>query len=344
MANSVGYHESEGKLRPETQDNHRALTSMQEELEAADWYDQRVDAATDPQLKEILAHNRDEEKEHFAMLLEWYRRRDAQMDGHLKEYPFSSGSPNAPGQAGGGDGGGAPGGAGRGRRHGQLGRWRRLARHRQPEGRAGAMNNLKRELAPISTAAWQEIDVEATRVLKLKLAGRKLVDFEGPLGPTEAAVNTGRRERLAAAPVADVEASRRQVLPLVELRAYFHLSRQEMDAVERGAKDPELQPLIDAATPIACAEDTAIFHGYAAGGIKGIDQVTAYPVLPIPDDYQDYPRSIAEATRLLRLAGVDGPYAIALGPRSYTRLTQALRGGASPVLTPVRELADRPSV
>jgi len=92
MANSVGYHESESKLRPETLDNHRALTPMQEELEAADWYDQRVDAATDEGLKEILAHNRDEEKEHFAMLLEWYRRRDAKMDAHLKEYLFTSGS------------------------------------------------------------------------------------------------------------------------------------------------------------------------------------------------------------------------------------------------------------
>jgi ferritin-like protein len=92
MANSVGYHESEDKLRPETQDNHRALTSMQEELEAADWYDQRVDAATDADLKAVLAHNRDEEKEHFAMVLEWYRRRDATMDAHLKEYLFTSGS------------------------------------------------------------------------------------------------------------------------------------------------------------------------------------------------------------------------------------------------------------
>jgi len=109
MANSVGYHESEGKLRPETQDNHRALTSMQEELEADDWYDQRVDAATDPQLKEILAHNRDEEKEHFAMLLEWYRRRDAKMDEHLKEYLFSSGSLIAREQAVAADGGGAAG-------------------------------------------------------------------------------------------------------------------------------------------------------------------------------------------------------------------------------------------
>jgi ferritin-like protein len=92
MANSAGYHESESKLRPETLDNHRALTSMQEELEAADWYDQRVDAATDADLKAILAHNRDEEKEHFAMLLEWYRRRDTKMDAHLKEYLFTTGS------------------------------------------------------------------------------------------------------------------------------------------------------------------------------------------------------------------------------------------------------------
>jgi ferritin-like protein len=109
MANSAGYHESEGKLRPETQDNHRALTSMQEELEAADWYDQRVDAATDPGLKEILAHNRDEEKEHFAMLLEWYRRRDAKIDEYLKEYLFSSGSLIAREQAVAGEGGGAAG-------------------------------------------------------------------------------------------------------------------------------------------------------------------------------------------------------------------------------------------
>jgi uncharacterized linocin/CFP29 family protein len=205
------------------------------------------------------------------------------------------------------------------------------------------MNNLKRELAPISSSAWNEIDAEATRVLKLKLAGRKLVDFDGPLGPTAAAVNTGRREPLSA-PAADVEASRRQALPLVELRSYFELSREEMDAVERGAKDPELQPLIDAATRIAFAEDTAIFHGYAAGGIKGIDQASAHPILPIPDDYQAYPHSIAEATRLLRLAGVDGPYAIAMGPRYYTGLTQAVGDGGYPVLNVVRKLVDGPLV
>ena len=106
MANSAGYHESEDKLRAETLDNHRALTSMQEELEAADWYDQRVDAATDPELKEILAHNRDEEKEHFVMVLEWYRRRDAKMSTELKQRLFTTGSIVAQEQAGKGSGGG----------------------------------------------------------------------------------------------------------------------------------------------------------------------------------------------------------------------------------------------
>jgi uncharacterized linocin/CFP29 family protein len=206
------------------------------------------------------------------------------------------------------------------------------------------MNNLKRELAPISSEAWREIDAEASRVLKLKLAGRKLVDFDGPLGPTAAAVNTGRRESLGRAPIADIEASRRQAMPLIELRSYFELSREEMEAVERGAEDPELQPLIDAATRIAFAEDTAIFHGYAAGGIKGIDEASVHPILPIPDDYQEYPRSIAEATRLLRLAGVDGPYAIAMGPRYYTGLTQAVGDGGYPVLNVVRKLVDGPLV
>jgi uncharacterized protein len=109
MANSAGYHESEDKLRSETLDNHRALTSMQEELEAADWYDQRVDAATDQDLKDILAHNRDEEKEHFSMLLEWYRRRDAKMDAHLKEYLFTTGSLIAKEQASSGGGSGSAG-------------------------------------------------------------------------------------------------------------------------------------------------------------------------------------------------------------------------------------------
>ena len=85
-------HESPEALTPETRDLHRALASLMEELEAIDWYQQRVEAAGDPELRAILAHNRDEEKEHAAMVLEWIRRHDPAFDGHLREYLFSAGS------------------------------------------------------------------------------------------------------------------------------------------------------------------------------------------------------------------------------------------------------------
>jgi ferritin-like protein len=88
---SEGYHEPLDKLRPETLDMHRAIVSLMEELEAIDWYNQRVDAASDPELKAILAHNRDEEKEHAAMVLEWIRRRDPKLDAELRESLFKSG-------------------------------------------------------------------------------------------------------------------------------------------------------------------------------------------------------------------------------------------------------------
>ncbi|MBO0694206.1 MAG: ferritin [Acidimicrobiaceae bacterium] len=90
MAQSAGFHEDADLLSPETRDRHRAITSIQEELEAVDWYDQRVDATSDEELKGILAHNRDEEKEHAAMLLEWLRRRDPALDTQLREYLFTT--------------------------------------------------------------------------------------------------------------------------------------------------------------------------------------------------------------------------------------------------------------
>ncbi len=90
MANE-GYHEPVEKLSAETIDMHRAIVSLMEELEAVDWYNQRVDACADPELKAILAHNRDEEKEHAAMVLEWIRRRDPRFDEKLKESLFKNG-------------------------------------------------------------------------------------------------------------------------------------------------------------------------------------------------------------------------------------------------------------
>jgi ferritin-like protein len=90
MAQSAGLHEPAEKLSPSTIDRHRAITSLQEELEAVDWYDQRVDATADAELAAVLAHNRDEEKEHAAMTLEWLRRHDPRLDQHLRTYLFTT--------------------------------------------------------------------------------------------------------------------------------------------------------------------------------------------------------------------------------------------------------------
>src|SRR5437870_12869287 len=89
---SEGWHESPDLLRPETRDLHRAIVSLMEELEAIDWYGQRVDATGDAELRAILAHNRGEEQEHAAMVLEWIRRHDAGFDRHLRTYLFTEGS------------------------------------------------------------------------------------------------------------------------------------------------------------------------------------------------------------------------------------------------------------
>lgn len=89
---SEGFHEPIDRLQPKTLDHHRAIVSLMEEFEAIDWYDQRVDATDDATLAAVLAHNRDEEKEHAAMTLEWLRRRDAKLDEHLRTYLFTEGS------------------------------------------------------------------------------------------------------------------------------------------------------------------------------------------------------------------------------------------------------------
>src|SRR6202034_4612138 len=90
MPQSEGPHHPADQLQPDTIDRHRALASIQEELEAVDWYDQRVDATSDAELAEVLAHNRDEEKEHAAMTLEWLRRHDPVLDRHLRTYLFTT--------------------------------------------------------------------------------------------------------------------------------------------------------------------------------------------------------------------------------------------------------------
>ena len=205
------------------------------------------------------------------------------------------------------------------------------------------MNDLHRELAPVSEAAWAQIDEEAKRALKTTLAARKLVDFTGPLGWDASAVSQGRTETLEWTPAESIEARLRKVLPLLELRVPFDVPRAELESIGRGAKDPELDPVRQAARAAALAEDRAVFYGYGAAGIRGIAEASAESRSTLSDDYGAYPGSVAEATHKLRSAGVDGPYAIALGPRCYTGLTKTTIGGY-PVIEHVRRLLDGPIV
>jgi uncharacterized linocin/CFP29 family protein len=205
------------------------------------------------------------------------------------------------------------------------------------------MNHLLRELAPISTAGWQEIEKEATRTLKTTLAARRLVDFVGPQGWTASAIGTGRSEGISSPTDDKVRARLRKVLPLVELRVPFELSLADLDDVERGAKDPDTDPVIAAARAIAMAEDRAVFHGFAAAGIRGICEAQAKAGVPIGDDYERFPEVVTTALNRLRDEGVDGPYAIALGEECYKGLTETTHGGY-PVLDHVRHLVDGPLV
>ena len=198
------------------------------------------------------------------------------------------------------------------------------------------MNNLHRELAPISDAAWASLEEEATRTLKRYLAGRRVVDVEGPAGLTLSAIGTGHLKPIAS-PGDGVVARQRDVRPLVELRVPFELDRQQIDDVERGAEDSDWQPLKDAAEKIAFSEDRAIFEGFSAAGITGIREATSNPRLKLPADVRQYPVAIGGALNALRLAGVNGPYTVVLGAEAYAALTETNDNGY-PVLDHVKEL------
>lgn len=205
------------------------------------------------------------------------------------------------------------------------------------------MNNLSRELAPISAPAWKEIDQEAKRTLKTLLAARRIVDFVGPLGFATSSVETGRTAAIAAPPKATVEARLRQVQPLVEIRALFELARSEIEAIDRGAKDADLDPVIAAARKIAIAEDIAIFHGYPAANIRGICETKTAVALSLGDDYETYPTMVSNALNILRDAGVDGPYAMVLSEPCYAGLTETTKAGY-PTLEHVQRIVEGPII
>ena len=200
------------------------------------------------------------------------------------------------------------------------------------------MDNLYRELAPISAAAWADLEEEARRTFRRHAAGRRIVDVVGPGGLSCPRSVPGTWRPSTISPRASSPARRRSQ-PIVELRVPFTVDRQQVDDVERGAKDADWQPVKDAARQLAFAEDRAIFEGYAEAGITGIRATSSNPAIKLPADVREYPDAISQAVSALRLAGVNGPYTLALGADAYTAISEASDHGY-PVRDHIARLLD----
>jgi len=193
------------------------------------------------------------------------------------------------------------------------------------------MNHLLRGHAPISDSGWQLLDAEARDRLSAALAARKLVDFSGPHGWDYSATNLGRTTPLASAPNDGVTGRQRQAMPLVELRADFELSREELRDADRGAVDTDLESLDRAAHQIAVAENVAVFHGWQQA-ITGISEATPHEPIGLGEAGEEYPRHVARAVERLLCSGIAGPYGLALGREQYRRVVETAEHGGYPLL------------
>jgi len=205
------------------------------------------------------------------------------------------------------------------------------------------MNHLLRSHAPISDDGWQLLDEEARERLGSALAARKLVDFSGPHGWEYSATNLGRTDALPSTPGDGLSGRRRRVLPLVELRADFELSREELRDADRGAGDADLEALDKAAHQVAVAENVAVFHGWE-GAITGIAETSPHEPLSLGDAAEGYPRPVAGAVERLLCDGITGPYGLALGREQYRRVVETAEHGGYPLLDHLRKILDGPIV
>jgi uncharacterized linocin/CFP29 family protein len=192
------------------------------------------------------------------------------------------------------------------------------------------VNHLLRHLAPITAGTWDTLDDEARTRLSPALGARALVDFRGPLGWEHSATNVGR----VSAPIdagADVRARTRIVLPLVEARTPFALSRTELDDDARGAVDTDLSPLDAAASRLAQRENSAVFEGWDAAGIAGIAPTSPHAPLQLPADVSALTSVVATAVQTLAAAGVGGPYGLALDSPTWIAVSGGSDDGGSPL-------------
>ncbi|MCH9816591.1 MAG: bacteriocin family protein [Actinomycetia bacterium] len=205
------------------------------------------------------------------------------------------------------------------------------------------MDHLLRALAPLSDAGWEETEAEATRSLRTYLAGRKLLDYTASGGWQRSARGLGRVDQVSKAG-APVQIANRISAPMTELRADFSLRRDALADLDRGATDFDTQPVIDAARVGAAAEDDAIFAGNEAAGIAGLVPQSPNAPITIDPSLDRFPHDVARAIDQLQELGIEGPYAIAMGPRCWTAVMESAESGGYPLLKHLRLLLSGPVV
>ena len=179
---------------------------------------------------------------------------------------------------------------------------------------------LRRDLAPITDGAWNEIERQGARVLKGNLSGRRLVDFLGPFGWQHAAVNLGKLKVAAGTEVDGVAWGLRATLPLVEIRVPFSLRLWDLDDVARGARNPDLDPLTAAARKVAIFEETAIYRGFEGAGIRGLLAASGHAPVPLSPDPNRLTESVESAIVAIQEGEIGGPFALVLGTAPYKSL------------------------
>jgi uncharacterized linocin/CFP29 family protein len=164
-----------------------------------------------------------------------------------------------------------------------------------------------------------------------------LVDFHGPAGWDFSAINLGRTSPVVGDTPHGVHVRSRHVLPLVEYRVPFTLDRAELEAFDRGATDIKLDPLDEAVETIALAENSAIFHGFAAGGIVGITEASSHDPIAMAPTFEQYPSQVAQAVQVLLESGIGGPFGLALSSDIWTKVVESSEHGGYPLFEHLRK-------
>lgn len=196
--------------------------------------------------------------------------------------------------------------------------------------------NLHRELAPVSDAAWEEIEEEAVRTFTRNIAGRRFVDMPEAQGTEFSSLGTGHVKR-GHQIVPGAQTTSRETIPVLEVKVPFAVTRAAVDDVLRGSVDSDWQPVKDAATTIAAAEDTVVFHGNDSTGMTGLVDSSSHESIQVPDDVSHFPNAVAQALTRLRLAGVEGPYTLVVSADLYTRISETTDHGY-PVLEHIQRV------